>query len=67
MHIISNISDIIVINFREGSLLLYLVVVLLYLLLYLSFFGIIGLGIDLNGVLRYSVIFDILPCPISSR
>jgi hypothetical protein len=31
------------------------------------FSGIIGLGIDLDGVLRYSVAFDILPRPMSSR
>jgi hypothetical protein len=38
-------------KFREGSLLSYSVVVLLYLLLYLSFSSIIGLGINLDGVL----------------
>jgi hypothetical protein len=54
-------------NFREGSLLLYLVVVLPCLSLCLLFFGIIGLGIDLDKVLRHSVAFDILLCPISSR
>jgi hypothetical protein len=53
-------------NFRERSLLLYSVVVLSRLLLCLLSPGIIGLGIDLNGVLRRSVAFDILPCPMSS-
>jgi hypothetical protein len=54
-------------NFKEGSLLLYSVIILLRLLLCLSSSSIIGLGIDLNGVLRYSVAFDIFLCPISSR
>jgi hypothetical protein len=38
-------------NFREGSLLLYSVVALPRLLLCLSSPGIMGLGIDLDGVL----------------
>jgi hypothetical protein len=54
-------------NFKEGFLLLYSVVALLRLLLYLSSFGIIGLGIDLNRVLRYSVAFDIFLRLMSSR
>jgi hypothetical protein len=54
-------------NFREGSPSLYSVVVLPRLSLYLSSPGVIGLGIDLNGVLRRSVAFDVLLCPISSR
>jgi hypothetical protein len=53
-------------NFREGSLLLYSVVVLPRLSLRLLSFGIIGLGINLNGVLRYSVVFDIFLCLVSS-
>jgi hypothetical protein len=54
-------------NFREGSLLSYLIIVLPRLLLRLLSSSIIGLGIDLNGVLRYSIVFDILLCPMSSR
>jgi hypothetical protein len=54
-------------NFREGSLLSYLVVALLYLLLRSSSSSIMGLGVDLDGVLRHSIAFDILPRPISSR
>jgi hypothetical protein len=53
-------------NFRERSLLLYSVVALPRLLLRLSSPSIIGLGIDLNGVLRRFVVFDILLCPMSS-
>jgi hypothetical protein len=62
-----DISDVIIINFREGSLLLYSVVVLPRLLLCLSSPSIIGLGVDLDGVLRCSIAFDILPRPVSSR
>jgi hypothetical protein len=54
-------------NFRERSPLLYLVVVLPRLSLYSLSFSIIGLGIDLDGVLRYSIAFDIFLRPISSR
>jgi hypothetical protein len=61
-----DISDVIIINFRERSLLLYSVVILLRLLLCLLFSSIISLGINLNRVLRYSVAFDIFLCPISS-
>jgi hypothetical protein len=56
-----------VINFREGFLLSYSVVALPRLLLRLSSSNIIGLGIDLDGVLRRSVAFDVPPCPVSSR
>jgi hypothetical protein len=62
-----DVSDVIIINFREGSLLLYSVVALPRLLLRLSSSGIMGLGVDLNGVLRRSVAFDILLRPVSSR
>jgi hypothetical protein len=56
-----DISDIIVINFRERFSLLYSVIVLLRLLLCLLFFsGIIDLGINLDRVLRRFVAFDIL-------
>jgi hypothetical protein len=54
------------INFREGSLSLYLVIALSRSLLCLSFSSIIGLGIDLDGVLRHSVAFDVFLCPVSS-
>jgi hypothetical protein len=53
-------------NFREGSPSLYLVVVLPRLSLCLLFSGIMGLGIDLDGVLRRSVAFDVFLCPVSS-
>jgi hypothetical protein len=62
-----DISDVIIINFREGFLLSYSVVALPRLLLRLLFSGIIGLGVDLDGVLRRSVAFDIFLCPVSSR
>jgi hypothetical protein len=65
--LLPDISDVIIINFRERILLLYSVVVLPRLLLRLLFSGIIGLGIDLDGVLRHSIAFDILPRPMSSR
>jgi hypothetical protein len=54
-------------NFREGSPSSYSVIALPRLLLCLSFPGIIGLGVDLDGVLRRSVAFDVLPRPMSSR
>ena len=53
-------------NFREGFLLLYSVVALPCLLLCSSSPGIIGLGIDLDGVLQRSVAFNVLPRPMSS-
>jgi hypothetical protein len=62
-----DISDIIIINFRKGSLSLYSVVVLPRLLLCSLSFSVIGLGIDLDGVLQYSVTFDIFLRPVSSR
>jgi hypothetical protein len=65
--LLPDVLDVIIINFREGSLLLYSVVVLPRLSLYLSSLGIIGLGIDLDGILRHSIAFDILPRPVSSR
>jgi hypothetical protein len=65
--LLPDISDIIIINFRERSLLLYSVVVLPRLSLCSSSLGIIGLGIDLDRILRYSVAFDVFLCPISSR
>jgi hypothetical protein len=65
--LLPNISDVIIINFREGSLLSYSVVVLPRLLLRLSSSSIIGLGIDLDRILRYSVAFDVLLRFISSR
>jgi hypothetical protein len=54
-------------NFKEKSLLLYLVVALPRLLLRSLSSSIIGLGIDLDGILRYSVAFDVLLCPMSSH
>jgi hypothetical protein len=54
-------------NFREGSPSSYSVVVLPRSSLRSSFPGIVGLGVDLDGVLRRSVAFDVLLCPVSSR
>jgi hypothetical protein len=62
-----DISDVIIMNFREGSPLSYLVVVLPRLSLRLLSSSIMGLGVNLNGVLQRSVAFDILLCPVSSR
>jgi hypothetical protein len=65
--LLPDVSDVIIINFREGSLLLYSVVALPRLLLRLLSPGVIGLGVDLDGVLRRSVAFDIFLYPVSSR